>query len=115
MALELVKIDERTKIKLQGGIVYEATFYEIGRYQVEHYVKTLESGKVFDRVNVCPDWTEEYLPEIEFDDEYEGHEWRRFYIQTASYGPLEPDDIREVVAGYQEALEVVEVLTEAFC
>lgn len=50
-----------------------------------------------------------YVCQSIFDDEIKG-----FEIQTTSYGALKSEEIKEVIKGYEEACEVVKVITERF-
>lgn len=84
--------------------------YVIGKYEV--CVTTFESGYRYidtrvDRID------NRFIPEIYCRDDFEGH-ILGFEIQTTSYGALSADEIKQVIAGYNEALEVVEILTKEF-
>lgn len=113
--MELVKVSDKTKIDISTGSVYETTFYELGGYEVEHRVKTRDGEVVRDRVIVERDWTRKYLPQIDFDENYYGTGHRVFTARTMGFGELDADEIREAIAGMQEALEAVEILTKQFC
>lgn len=55
----------------------------------------------------------DYLPDIYCRDDIEGNVIA-FEIQTTSYGSLETEEIKKMVAGLNEAVEVVEILTKEF-
>lgn len=115
--MNLIKKEYKTKV--ENGTKYEATEYSLGEhYEVEMYVTTYESGTVCRRIYVnvsYEDRHENYIPEIYFEENYFGKHMTRFEIQTASYGAMNPEEIQKVIAGYQEAVEAVEVLTKEFC
>lgn len=82
--------------------------YEIGSYQVK--ALTYSWG---DRVEVRGTNKERYLPEIYCRTDDEG-EILGFEVQTTSYGALPVDEIKKVVDGLNEAIAVVEILTDRF-
>lgn len=55
------------------------------------------------------------MPEINYEDGLWTKEKSCFKIQTCAYGAMGVAEIEKVVAGYQEAMEVVKVLTMNFC
>lgn len=55
-----------------------------------------------------PDRSIRYLPDI-----YDYGE-SAFRIQTTSYGSLPPEEIRKLIAGYQTALNAIQMVEEAF-
>ena len=77
--------------------------YTLGKYEVD--VTTFESG--YASIKVSKDWKEEYLPEI-----YERN--NGFAIQTTSYGSLQTEELKKVIAGYEYAMEAVEILNREF-
>ena len=101
----------------ENGTKHEGTAYELGRYKVDKYIATYETGYVYKRIIVSVPWEERenYIPEIYYEDDYYGTHTPRFEIQTAAYGALSPEEIAKVIAGYQEALEAVKILTKEFC
>lgn len=113
--MELVKVNEKTKIDVRTGTIYECTCYELGQYEVDHKVKTRDGEVISDRVEVCRDWTRKFLPQIDFEEDYYGTGHRVFTVRTSGFTELEAEDIREAIAGLQEALEAVEILTKQFC
>lgn len=110
--LELRKISERNKIDLSDNTVYENITYEIGDYEVEHIITTFEDGTVWDRVQVNNPFDLDFIPQIYF--EAVGTD-REFLVETKPYGELQIEDIKEIIDGYQQAIDVVEILTKEFC
>lgn len=100
MKLELVKT------KTVEARKYD--LYKIGKYKIE--VTTFANGGRYIAINVE---REDYIPYIYCRDSFDG-EILGFEIQTTSYGALSAEEIRKVIAGYNEALEVVAVLTAEF-
>ena len=84
--------------------------YTIGRYGVD--VTTYKNGDKYIRVFIT-DRNDRYLPEV-YCIINRKSKIIEFKIQTTSYGSLTPDEIKQVIAGYNEALEVVEILTKEF-
>lgn len=107
------------KMMDKDGKHYESTLFTLGaHYTVERYITRYENGNVYKRfsVNVSyDDRNENYIPEIYYWDDIFGEEKPRFEIQTTSYGALSPEEIKKVIAGYNEAVEAVEILTKNFC
>lgn len=96
------------KSKEGEGRKYE--HYTIGRYEID--LTTYASGNRY--INTRIKRTDDrYIPEIYCRDDFEGHVLG-FKIQTTSYGALSPEEIHKVIAGYNEALEVAEILTKEF-
>ena len=117
MKMELVKINERTKTDEENGVTYIGTEYSIGDYQVERIEKHYKDGEMVENIHVSASWedrNEKFLPEIYFNDDWFGTKKKHFDIQTSSYGALAPEEIEKVIAGYQQAVEVVETLTDKF-
>lgn len=81
--------------------------YEIGDYEV--IARTYSWGR---RVEVSTVNRERYLPDIYC--RTDGGEIVGFKVQTTSYGTLPVDEVKKVVDGLNEAIEVVEILTKAF-
>lgn len=103
---ELKLIETRTKD------IYREETYEIGDYTV---IVEFVNGEV-DRISVKEDWNKEYVPPIYFgyDSIFAKHEKQQFKIQTVAYGAKDITEIQKVIEGYQNAIEVVEVLTKTF-
>lgn len=65
-----------------------------------------------------PEYHKRYLPEIY--DYIDNKEFRdsgvefAFRIQTTSFGSLLPDEIQQVVSGYQTALDVIKIVKDEF-
>lgn len=100
------------------GTRYEEACYKIGEhYEALHEVTTFKSGKKLERFRIKSNgssWSN-YLPDIEFWDGTWGDEPGSFKIQTPAYGALSMEETQKLIEGYQEALEVARILTEAFC
>lgn len=116
--MTLKQVDYKTKE--ENGNKYEGTTYTLGEnYMVERYHTTYSNGNTYLIIYVKYANYEEarnnYLPEIHYRDDFFGKTEPRFEIQTTSYGALNPEEIKKVIAGYQEALEAAEILTKAFC
>ncbi len=99
------------------GRYYTHEHYECGRYNILKITsKEKEHGWVYKTFSVKVSDEDRLLPRIYYND------WScideiakpKFTIQTTSYGDLEPDEIKEMIAGYNEALEAVEALTKEF-
>lgn len=103
LTLERTRIDEDRKQKFE--------LYTIGNYKVN--VTTFEEyGSRY--INIATRTEGGYFtPEVYCKDDYEGH-ILGFEIQTTSYGALNADEIQKVIAGYNEALDVVAILTAEF-
>lgn len=88
--------------------------FEIGDYKVDRYVKQYENF-TFVNFSVIGDRSNEYLPGIEYRDNYFEGKKPEFRIQTTAYGALGLEDIEKVMEGYKQAVEVVKILTLNFC
>ena len=86
--------------------------YEIGCYAV--YVTSYKNSEMFFISTAAKPGASEYTPYIYFEDKVFGDKVNRFTIQTASYGALEIQEIREMMDAYNTAIEVVEVLEKNF-
>ena len=105
------------EVKSEGKTYRE---YELGLYEVEETI--FESG--YSIVRISKDfriestrayWFAEYLPEIfERGNEGFGSSSPHFVISTTSYGALKPEEIKKVIAGYNYAMEAVEILNREF-
>ena len=82
--------------------------YEIGDYKVKDL--TYSWGH---RVEVSTRNRERYLPDIYCRTDDEGV-IVGFEVQTTSYGALAAEEIKKVIAGLEEAVQVVEILTVKF-
>lgn len=107
------------KTKEENGERYELTEFTLGEhYTVKRYITRYEDGTVRKSYEVNTDWNdsrENYIPKIYYSEDWFGKSMPRFEIQTNSYGALDAESIKKVIAGYQEALEAVEILTKNFC
>ena len=107
------------KQKVDGGKRYERTEFTLGEhYRVVKNVTIYEDGEVYKRFSVnmsFEDRHNNYIPEIYYEDGIFGDEKPEFRIQTAGYGAMDAETIKKIIAGYQEALEAVEILNKNFC
>lgn len=83
--------------------------YEIGKYTV----RKLIYNDGFSRIDISRKERADYLPEIYCIDDIEGH-ILNFEIQTTSYGSLSAEETQEMIAELEEAVEVVNILTDNF-
>lgn len=112
--MELKLIETEKLNSNQTGLITRE-LYEIGDYKVE--VNTYESaGNRIIYANKRNDV--EYLPSIHGLNDYTkggNGALYGFEISTISYGKtMMVDDIREMIKAYEQAVEVVEILTEKF-
>ena len=110
---DLIKVSEKEMDK--DGIHYYGAKYEIGIYNVEHFVTTYENGYEHETIYVRSAIDDRYVPEIYFYDDWFGDKIKRFEIETTAYGSLKVDEIETMVGYYKEAIETVKVLTKKFC
>lgn len=102
MKLARTKEDEERNYKV----------YEIGCYEV--YVTTYKNCD-FRMISVVnKDRSVDFIPDIYYEDGVFGNGEKKFKIQTISYGALDAAEIQEFIAGYNMAIEVVDVLTKEF-
>ena len=105
--------------KVENGVKYEKDEFTLGKhYKVERYISRYEDGDVRKRICVhlsLKDERDNYIPKIYYEDDFFGTSKPRFEIQTTAYGSMNPEEIKKVIAGYQEAIEAVEILTKNFC
>lgn len=108
--LNLIK--ESTDKSYNGSAVYKV--YEISGYEVtvEHF--EFANGAVCDNVYVEKNYLDKYLPEIYFHS-LANNGKGEFKIQTTGYGTMTPAEIKQMIAKYEEAIDVVETLTKTFC
>ena len=107
-----LKLTDTRKFNSNEIKITTRDFYEVGDYNV--IVDTYEHG--FKKVSANPKSDVEYLPSI-----YDLHDFNDdgilygFEISTTSYGKtMMVDDIRKMIKAYEQAIEVVEILTEKF-
>lgn len=85
--------------------------YEIGDYTV--YDEQTEDNKYSDIIIVLKDTANRYSPKI-YTDQKSGSNIKGFEIETKGYGSLDIKDIEDVIKGYQNAIEVVKILTDKY-
>ena len=83
--------------------------YEIGNYSVK--VVTYPSRAHY--ITVRKEVGGEYLPEIYCRDNDDGGVCG-FEIQTTSYGAISAEETKKMIAALNEAVEIVNILTEKF-
>lgn len=99
----------------EDNIKYERDVYQIGNYSIAREMTIYQSGNTFERFHIIKDRNIEYLPDIYFNQNiFDNNDVKDFKIQTTSYGSLSPEDIQKVIDGYNEAVKVVNVLTDIF-
>lgn len=116
--MELKKYATFTETAANGDS-YEETRFFVGDYYVvtERVTRKKESGETWRRIFVSASYEGErkyYLPQIRFEDGFLSDEKPGFEIQTAAYGAKSPAEIKKIIAGYEEAVEVVSVLEKHF-
>lgn len=111
MELKLIKHNEAYEEKTK----YERYVYEIGNYSVIRDLSVYESGGIYESYNITANSGMDYLPEIYFQNHLKGTDIaKEFKIQTTSYGSKSTEIIQQIIDGYKEAIEVVNVLTKNF-
>ena len=115
--MTLCTIDHKEKV--ENGKKYERDEFTLGKhYTVVRNITRFENGERYIRfyVNLSfEDRHNNYFPEIYYEDGVFGEAKPEFKIQTAGYGAMNPEEIQKIIAGYQEAIEAVEILTKNFC
>ena len=105
--------------KVEDGKKYEADEYTLGKhYTVVRNITRYPDGDKLTRISVnlsYEDRHNNYFPEIYYEDDFFGEYKPEFKIQTTAYGAMNPKEIKKVIAGYQEAMEAVEILNKNFC
>lgn len=105
-------ISSKTKF-YENGEIRRCDIFELGKYEVKR-LTVFQGAKV-----VYKDFTisteEEYLPTIQYNDGFFSKDAPGFTIQTTAYGAKGVKEIEKIIAGYQEAVEAVKVLTINFC
>lgn len=111
--MELKFIEHKEALK--ENTKYEKDVYQIGNYSVAKETTIYQSGNKFECFYVVGDRNIEYLPDIYFNQNiFDNNDVKDFKIQTTSYGSLSPEEIQKVIAGYNEAVKVVNILTNKF-
>lgn len=103
MGLKLSK----TQTTVNGLIVNS---YKIGNYAIIEYIRD-GFTVIYTRPNMEAN---DFLPDIYAEDKNEDGNITEFKIQTTSYGALSSEDTKRFIEAYEEALEVVEILTDKF-
>ena len=85
--------------------------YEIGDYVV--YDEQVEDNKYSEIFVVLKDTAKRYSPKIYTDQKF-GSNIKGFEIETKGYGSLDTKDIEDIIKGYQNAIEVVKILTDKY-
>ena len=107
MELKLVE----TKSKEIDEKFYKYEMYRIGDYKVEvNYCNGVRNN-----IEVEEDCKNRFAPIIYFErNRWSEDKTEKFKIQTAAYGALGVDEIQKVIDGFQQAMEIVAILTEKF-
>lgn len=111
MKLKFIEHNEAQEEKTK----YERDIYEIGNYRVIRDLSIYESGRVYESFDIRPNRELEYIPDIYFNNRLFGDDFaKEFKIQTTAYGSMSPEIIQQIIEGYKEAIEVVNILTDKF-
>lgn len=106
------------KMKIEDGKTYFADAWTLGNhYYVERFTTVYPDGSKWTRICVSTEYKdarENYIPDIYYQEDWYGEHDPKFEIQTSAYGSMNPEEIKKVIAGYQEAIEAVEILTKEF-
>lgn len=107
------------KEKVEDGKKYERTEFTLGKhYRVIRNVTWFEDGTNYKRFWVSAsyeDMRDNYIPEIHYFDGHLDSDKPEFKVQTSAYGAMGTEDIKKIIAGYQEAIEAVAILNKNFC
>lgn len=89
--------------------------YEIGEYTVREHTDVCEIGTVIKYYSVMETnhGANKYIADIYYDCKW-GEEKGAFQIQTTAYGALDMDEFAKFMKAQQDAMEVVEILTNTF-
>ncbi|NDO19458.1 hypothetical protein FMM68_07285 [Lachnospiraceae bacterium MD329] len=110
MELKLIEHNEAC----ENNVKYQSDCYTIGNYKIIKDTTIYENGKTFEQFDINKNCEKRFIPTICFYQNFVDGEEKEFKIQTTSYGSLSPAEIQEVIDGYQETLEVVNILTDKF-
>lgn len=110
MELKLIEHNEAC----ENSVKYQSDCYTIGNYKIIKDTTIYKNGKTFEQFDINKNCEKRFIPTICFYESLFDGEKKEFKIQTTSYGSLYPAEIQEVIDGYQEALEVVNILTDKF-
>ena len=84
------------------------TVYEFEGYEIVDERRCYNGEEELRYISISiKDWNNRYLPEIRYNN---WGEEKEFKIQTTSYGSLKPEEIKEVIKGYETAMYVVAVI-----
>lgn len=102
-------------IDLTGNKYYtKKDVYEIEDYQVE----VLYNKEHICNISIIANRNKMFIPYIYYNPIYLNEDWteikREFVIDTTAYGSLKPNEIKQVIDGYEKAIKVVEILTNTF-
>lgn len=90
---------------------------EMKRYQIGKYLVNVEDEEGRDRyIEARPDYSKEenFLPDIYIEREHLLRGEAEVKVGTVSYGSLHVEDIQKVIAGYNEAIEVAQIIKKEF-
>lgn len=110
MELKLIEHNEAC----ENNVKYQNDCYTIGNYKIIKEIAIYESGKTVEQFEIRKNREKDFLPDIYCNPRFSKGKIEGFKIQTTSYGSLSPAEIQEVIDGYQETLEVVNILTDKF-
>lgn len=111
MTIEL--LEHRAKVTDAGMMTSDD--FRVGRYFVRRTGRPMEDGTIWTNITVNKDNEARFLPDVYYEDDWFSDDPKPcFKIQTTAYGALEAEDIEKVIAGYNEALEAVKMLTARF-
>ena len=87
--------------------------YKLGCYEVAVVIhKQYNNMRIIQISNLKE--KDGYEPDIYYNDwSFVGKE-KKFEIQTTSYGSLERKEVQKLIAAYNTAIQIVEILTEKF-
>jgi len=104
--------NEMLEMKLMQEKTSEDGTTKMAEYQIgeSYIVRVIDSKNLGRRYEVYPNRNEGYIPEIYINRGVWGKDEPKFKIQTTSYGSLESEEIQKVIAGYNVAMETVELI-----
>lgn len=84
--------------------------YRIGHYTlfVEEAIGKQDGKRITTMFSIEAD-NDDYLPQL-----YYRKEEKVVLVQTTAYGAKKPDEIRKIIQGYEEAVQVAETITKEF-
>lgn len=103
---------ELTIIDMKSNKDFKQVIYSIGHYKVNVITSRKSNHRT---LQVFKDPKTKYLPSIIYNELFFEESHPKFFsVQTMSYGDVKTEKLKPIIAGYQEALEVVEVLNKKF-